>query len=536
MMTRGLGLTAWLFLVLAIGCGPKNRVDDDIADDGGGDVDSDGDGFTVSGGDCNDSDPLVNPGTAEVCGDGIDNNCNGMMDSGDYACMTPCERAAFDRSSVGCVYYGVDTNQLGGPYAMAVSNVDPASSANVVIEQNLGGVWTPISGGTFAVAPRSLQTVTPARAYVGGSAYGLVYRITSDLPVIAYQFAPVDGSASYLSDASLLLPSSALDEFYLVPAWPQGAADQCSQPQGWPAHIQIAAIAGGATVTVTAPTATLAGTGVPALAPGVPQQFTIDEGSFLQLTVAQYQTSLDGTYIESSAPVAVFSSNDCANVPNTCEACCCEHLEEQIFGLQTWGTSYVAAQMPRRNNESSVWHILAQQDNTTVTFTPAPGVTGVPAEARVLNARQKLELEVSGGPPTGADFLVTADKPIHVNQYTVGSLYAGTGDSGDPDMIQAIPTEQYLSSYVILVPSTWLYDFVVLTRRVGSTISVDSVPVTTGWTAVAGEWEATRYPLADGVHVIDGSQPFGVSVSGWDMFDSYSYPGGLNQTVINPIE
>jgi len=40
----------------------------------------------------------------------------------------------------------------------------------------------------------------------------------------------------------------------------------------------------------------------------------------------------------------------------------------------------------------------------------------------------------------------------------------------------------------------------------------------------------------DGVHVLDGNMPFGVSVTGYDTYDSYAYPGGLNQTVINPIE
>ena len=33
-------------------------------------------------GDCNDQDPAVNPGAQEVCGDGVDNNCNGDIDEG----------------------------------------------------------------------------------------------------------------------------------------------------------------------------------------------------------------------------------------------------------------------------------------------------------------------------------------------------------------------------------------------------------------------------------------------------------------------
>lgn len=42
--------------------------------------DTDGDGFTVAVGDCNDHNVAVRPGAAEVVGDRIDNNCNGIAD------------------------------------------------------------------------------------------------------------------------------------------------------------------------------------------------------------------------------------------------------------------------------------------------------------------------------------------------------------------------------------------------------------------------------------------------------------------------
>lgn len=66
--------------------------DTDIADPIEGHPDNDGDGYGDSattiltcdladladeGGDCNDGDPMMNPGAMEVCGDGLDNDCDG---------------------------------------------------------------------------------------------------------------------------------------------------------------------------------------------------------------------------------------------------------------------------------------------------------------------------------------------------------------------------------------------------------------------------------------------------------------------------
>lgn len=515
-------------LVLICACGPGSRGSGDDV----GAKDDDGDGYTVDAGDCNDADASVHPGAAEVCTDSIDNDCNGQSDANDYNCMTPCEKAAYDRSSVGCVYYAVDTNSLGGPFAVAVSNVDSSMTANVVVEVKNGTSWAPVTGGVFSVGPKNLKTLNVDRRFADGSRLyaGGAYRITADIPVISYQFAPIDGAASFLSDASLLLPVSALDKYYIVSAWPYGA-DVGNTPR--PSHIQIAA-SEPTSVTVTSPIASLAGTGAPALQPNTPQTFMLAEGDYLQLTVATLNQSFTGAYIEADKPIAVFSSNDCANVPNVPSVCCCDHLEEQLFGLQTWGKSYVASQMPRRGTESSIWHILAQQDGTNVTFTPSAGVTGLPPTV-TLAARQVVEYEVRGTTGPG-DFLVEADKPILVNQYTVGSFHVQTNsDQGDPDMVQAVPTEQFLAAYTILVPGTWINDYIVITRKVGATVLVDGVPPNATWNSVPGGWETGVITVTDGVHSLESNTPFGVHVSGYDQYDSYAYPGGLNQTVINPI-
>lgn len=55
-------------------------------DEVAGNVDADQDGWTLADGDCDDTDPTVNPGADEVFGDGlddgVDNDCDGLIDEG----------------------------------------------------------------------------------------------------------------------------------------------------------------------------------------------------------------------------------------------------------------------------------------------------------------------------------------------------------------------------------------------------------------------------------------------------------------------
>ena len=42
-------------------------------------------GFITAGGDCDDTNPLVNPTILEICNDGIDNNCDGRIDENRFS-------------------------------------------------------------------------------------------------------------------------------------------------------------------------------------------------------------------------------------------------------------------------------------------------------------------------------------------------------------------------------------------------------------------------------------------------------------------
>jgi hypothetical protein len=53
--------------------------------------DADGDGWTTCAGDCDDSNANIYPGATEICSDGIDNNCDGLIDLQDEpVCLAGC--------------------------------------------------------------------------------------------------------------------------------------------------------------------------------------------------------------------------------------------------------------------------------------------------------------------------------------------------------------------------------------------------------------------------------------------------------------
>ena len=65
-----------------------NGIDDNCVNGVDEGFDVDGDGYTTCGGDCNDSDPAIHPNATENCSNGVDDNCNNLIDSQDPACQS----------------------------------------------------------------------------------------------------------------------------------------------------------------------------------------------------------------------------------------------------------------------------------------------------------------------------------------------------------------------------------------------------------------------------------------------------------------
>jgi hypothetical protein len=451
-----------------------------------------------------------------------------------------CMQADMGYSTVGCLFYGVDLDSHDAAenqqFAIAVSNVQQAQVATVVVERKQNGVWQAVAGPTM-VQPLSLQSFNlPAfNQDDSGIKAGGAYRLTSDVPIIAYQFNPVDGSSSFLSDASMLYPSATWDRFNQVVGWRvinDGFGDQGS-------YLTIVASVDDTNVTITPSVATLAGPGIPAGQPGQPFMIQLDEGDIAEVMTKTPNASLTGTRVETpdlNHKVAVFSGNECTFIPTNVFAC--DHLEEQIAGVRLWGLHFIASRVPNRSaNDPSLWQIYASEDDTQITINANAAVTGIPMNNFMLDAGQVLEFYAGGNAMHPGDFEVNADKPIAVLNYMTGASNAGANNTGDPAMVQLSPVEQFLPRYVVLVPGTWITDVAVVARPAGAEILLDGVAIADNlFVQVANtNYEVARVPVADGVHVFDGGEEsFSVVIVGYDSFDSYAYLGGTGTGIINP--
>ena len=125
--------------------------------DGIVDADIDGDGFTEAAGDCDDSDPSVNPDATEHCYDGVDNDCNGFIDSaepdmdGDGAgpCQGDCNEG--------------DPNV--GPFEPEIPGDGIDNNCDNLVDQDIDGDgWTVANGdcddNNPAINPASLELCT----------------------------------------------------------------------------------------------------------------------------------------------------------------------------------------------------------------------------------------------------------------------------------------------------------------------------------------------------------------------------------------
>jgi len=229
---------------------------------------------------------------------------------------------------------------------------------------------------------------------------------------------------------------------------------------------------------------------------------------------------LTGTAIEADGPIEVIAGHNCSYVPLGRLAC--DHLEETMFPLDTWGLEAIAPRPKADILLPQVVRVLSGADDNGVTFTPAVH------EPVTLARGEMLEFL------TNEHVLISAQKPISVAQYLVGQN--GQGTVGDPSMSIAIPVEQYRSSYAFLSPATYVRNYVTVMAQAGDTIVLDGREVGGFVDVAGGAYQVAGVELLQsGAHEVHSALGLGVGllVYGYGDYTSYMLPGGLDLRPIN---
>jgi hypothetical protein len=496
----------------------------------------------------------------------------------DGACRRPCgDSTVVGNSYLGCEYWATPTPNSGLNYSFSYTVVlaNPSrTDAHItvtggrlgsLIERTIapGGVeridlpWTDILKGSSAACP--LAPDCQAHSAFGRTAVRAgAFRVTSDVPITAYQFNPLEYrigmgtqvTFSYTADASLLLPQNVLadprNQEYLVMTRPNWSRDRLGVPFGGFVSVVAGGPQGDSVEVVVETRATV---GDPnnrfrELPPGR-HTFSLGRGEVLQLVGTRFGEDLTGTSVRANGPIAVFSGHDCTNVPEDLVAC--DHLEEQLLPVATWGRRYAVTVLRDRvaePDESSIIRIMSQADDNRLMF---DGTDIPPPCDRVLNRGEYCEFSST------ANFVVSGTRPLLVGQFMKGQgardicRPIGLGSPpdrdecvGDPAMVQEVPVEQYRRSYDLLIPSTYRFNFVNLVSMPGTAITLDGEDLAEdrvrGPFPVGAGLELRVLRVDAGAHNLSSrnNTAFGAKVYGVAAFTSYMYPVGLDLQSINP--
>jgi hypothetical protein len=525
-------------------------------------------------------------------------------------CVNLCREATLRRSNVGCEYWAADLDNAaaeGSPnaadqqFAVVVSNPhedipalitvlrddskpgEPPDVREVVSDQ-----VPPFGLQVFPLGPREVDGSTPGNPETAThtALTRAAYQIQSSIPVVAYQFNPLDNVDVYSNDASLLKPVEALVDdvagvniAYVVLGWPQTIAItddpltnfSSSDPSALRAFITLIGTRETTQVEIV-PTTRYVGTEtIPAVDPG--QTLHIELGPFdtLNLETDDFNADFSGTLISSDRPVVVFSGSEASDAPRfedlSERACCADHLEEQLDHVRTAGRRFVAPVAFNRSlavdnaggdigvvEAKEVFRVIATSETGARVQTTLDGDDGTFELEGIGSMRELL---------SARDFLLESDAPVMLSNISPSQVAAGVPrqlPGGDPSMLIIPPVEQYRRDYVFLTPESYAFDFLRIIAPRDAEVVLDDRDIERaacsnenfdGLSQALDPEDQTEFTVyrcqlafptidpsveaeerllpgvqSDGVHVIRSSVPVGVLVDGFDQHVSYSYAAG----------
>lgn len=532
-------------------------------------------------------------------------------------CTQLCSKAKQQRSNVGCEYWAVDLdnanvgaglNAAAQQFSVVVSNPQPDVYAKVEIERDdsaPGEPNAPLSIAKATIPPLSLRVFQLGPREVDGSPTGEfntgthtaltrhAYRVSSNFPVVAYQFNPLYNAAVFSNDASLLKPVEALvvapgqlARSYVVLGWPQTIAStddpntnfNPANPIDLRAFLTIVGTRPNTVVKVETRAGIIGGGPVKTTPKGGVVELSLGPFDVLNLETDDFNADFTGSVVWASQPVVVFSGSEASDAPFFSKLserrCCADHLEEQLDPIRTAGTRFVAT-------------ISANRSQMVAAAGASIGVVSQPEYFRVIAVTEsgaKITTTLGGEAASFSlaergsyadiastrEFILESDAPVMLQSVSASQDDGGVPrglPGGDPSSIIIPPVQQFRTSYVFLTPDKYNFDFIRIIAPPSAAIVLDGTPVeeiaacapVPGDGLTAAERGSPTPPFVvyrcqlsfpvidpekqtdnvspgvqdDGVHRVDADEPVGVLVDGFDAYVSYAYAAGteLNQIV-----
>ena len=188
------------------------------------------------------------------------------------------------------------------------------------------------------------------------------------------------------------------------------------------------------------------------------------------------------------------------------------------------------ANLPGRPN-GVIYRALASMDGTSISL------DGQTIPLATLDRGEFYETSFLPG-----NHVFRSDKPIFVVQYLTGNRSPGA-TSGDPSMGNMVPFAQYQNAYTIsTLPSSQFTDnFLTIIASEddvsNGSIFLDGIAVDSALFSAIPDtaYTAAVIQVSEGSHTTSSVSPHGITVSGYEIRDSYLYPGGALFSFINPV-
>jgi hypothetical protein len=538
------------------------------------------------------------------------------------SCVNLCSDAHNQRSNVGCEYWAADldnarisatSNAAAQQFAVVLSNPQPDVSTDIVIEQDdaapgqpsevvevARATIPPFSLRVFKLGPREIDGSEPGTFNTGtGTALTRgAYRIRSSMPLVAYQFNPLENVNVFSNDASLLKPveavtpdSTTLADAYVVLSWPQTIAItddprtnfSSRDPINLRAFLTVIGTRPDTHVRVVTSTRVIPGGPIPETPAGGTIEATLSEFEVLNLETGDFNADFSGSRVAADGPVIVFTGSEASDAPYFPDLserrCCADHLEEQLDPIRTAGRSYIATVSPNRAQAlaqaGAKIDVIDQPEYFRVIAATSAGArvtTTTDGEAQHFELPEKASyVDIV----SSQHFALVSDAPVMMTSVSPSQEAANIPrglPGGDPSLLVIPPIEQFRSTYVFLTPDKYSFDFIRIIAPPSAEIVFDGEPLANRSSCIssainlsteaqqrggpaaelATQWAVYSCQLSfpridasgmsplepgvqdDGVHRLSASEPVGVLVDGFDAFVSYAYAGGTELTFIVP--